>query len=261
MASFGSSSSSSSGSGSGGSKDESTLSVKELEEMLIAACGPISGCDSDDKDYTSIQDLWNSELNRWYENAQEFWDDPEKCPITDDGVLQGYGKLTPVDTKGSNAFLDKMLTKEPTLQFDRVADCGAGVGRVTKNLLLARFKHVDLIEQSPRLSAATAKYIGAGPEDAKRITCIVQGLQDFAPAPNTYDVIWIQWVIGHLHDLDTIRFFRRCAAGLKPNGLIVLKDNVSSAGKLLPSVTATSPFFVLQTLYCHCFLLHCNGFI
>ena len=208
-------------------QDKSSLSVKELEQMLIAASGPISGCDSDGKDYTSIQDFWNSELNRWYKNAKEFWDDPEKCPITDDGVLQGYGKLTPIDSKGSNAFLDKILKMYPTLQFDRVADCGAGVGRVTKNLLLARFNHVDLIEQSARLSAATAKYIDAKPEDAKRITCIVQGLQDFAPAPNTYDVIWIQWVIGYLHDLDTIRFFRRCAAGLKYNGLIVLKDNVS----------------------------------
>lgn len=44
--------------------------------------------------------------------------------------------------------------------------------------------------------------------------------QDFQPAPNTYDVIWIQWVIGHLHDLDFIRFFRRCAVGLKPGQLL-----------------------------------------
>ncbi len=33
-------------------------------------------------------------------------------------------------------------------------------------------------------------------------------------------------MIGHLHDLDCVRFFRRCAEGLTPNGLIVLKDNV-----------------------------------
>jgi hypothetical protein len=25
-------------------------------------------------------------------------------------------------------------------------------------------------------------------------------LQDFSPEPATYDVIWIQWVIGHLRD-------------------------------------------------------------
>lgn len=33
-------------------------------------------------------------------------------------------------------------------------------------------------------------------------------------------------MIGHLHDLDVISFFRRCAFGLKPNGVIVLKDNL-----------------------------------
>ena len=42
-------------------------------------------------------------------------------------------------------------------------------------------------------------------------------------------MIWIQWVIGHLHDLDFINFFRRCAAGLRPGGLIVLKDNCAES--------------------------------
>jgi protein N-terminal methyltransferase len=42
--------------------------------------------------------------------------------------------------------------------------------------------------------------------------------QDFAPEPNTYDVIWIQWVIGHLHDVDFIKFFKRCCAGLREGG-------------------------------------------
>lgn len=43
-------------------------------------------------------------------------------------------------------------------------------------------------------------------------------VQDFAPLPGTYDLIWIQWVIGHLHDLDCVRFFRRCAEGLTDTG-------------------------------------------
>lgn len=29
-------------------------------------------------------------------------------------------------------------------------DCGAGIGRITKNLLINYFKHVDLIEQNPK---------------------------------------------------------------------------------------------------------------
>lgn len=49
--------------------------------------------------------------------------------------------------------------------------------------------------------------------------------QDFHPAPNTYDMIWIQWVVGHLHDKDFVDFFKNCSRGLKPHGIIVLKDN------------------------------------
>lgn len=137
-------------------------------------------------------------------------------------MLGGYGRLTPIDVKGSNSFLDDVKAMYPDFSFGVVADCGAGIGRVTKNLLLPRFERVDLVEQSPRLLAAAPSYIGA---DASRIVCIERGLQDFIPAKNTYDAIWIQWVIGHLHDLDFIDFLRRCADGLKPNGFIFLKEN------------------------------------
>jgi len=29
-------------------------------------------------------------------------------------------------------------------------DCGAGIGRITRNLLIKFFKHVDLVEQNPK---------------------------------------------------------------------------------------------------------------
>lgn len=29
-------------------------------------------------------------------------------------------------------------------------DCGAGIGRITKNLLMKFFKHIDLVEQNPK---------------------------------------------------------------------------------------------------------------
>ena len=57
-------------------------------------------------------------------------------------------------------------------------------------------------------------------------------MQDHAPA-HQYDLIWLQWVIGHLTDADFVAFLGRCAseAGLRrPGGLICIKDNVL-AGK------------------------------
>ena len=139
--------------------------------------------------------------------------------------IGGYGKVTPEDIRDSNIFLDELSKLLPDLKFDRAADGGAGIGRVTKLLLLPRFATVDLIESSPRLLNAAPEYIG---EDASRANLVMMGLQNFQPKANTYDVIWIQWVIGHLHDLDYVDFFKRMARSLKPGGVIILKDNCSS---------------------------------
>ena len=38
----------------------------------------------------------------------------------------------------------------------------------------------------------------------------VAGLQDFSPEPKTYDVIWCQWVLGHLTDEDFVGFMKSC---------------------------------------------------
>jgi protein N-terminal methyltransferase len=53
-------------------------------------------------------------------------------------------------------------------------------------------------------------------------------MQDFDPASGVvYDVVWIQWCIGHLHDLDLIRFLGRVKAALRPGGrgVVIVKDN------------------------------------
>ena len=119
---------------------------------------------------------------RWFNNAYDFWEDETNCPVTDDGVLGGYGKITPEDVKGSNLFLDQLAVARPNLRFDHAADCGAGIGRVAKHLLLHRFNYVDVVEQSPRLLAAAPEYIG---EMSSRATCIVQKLQVF----NYYEIL------------------------------------------------------------------------
>jgi hypothetical protein len=94
-----------------------------------------------------------------------------------DGVLGGYGKLTPVDVLGSNAFLDKLQSRFPEFKLDNVADCGAGIGRVTKFLLLPRSAHVDLIEQSPRLLASAPEYIGIPESERHKVGLVEKGLQ------------------------------------------------------------------------------------
>lgn len=38
-------------------------------------------------------------------------------------------------------------------------------------------------------------------------------------------MIWCQWVLGQLKDSDLVDFLKRAQAGLKKNGLIVMKEN------------------------------------
>lgn len=171
--------------------DEEELALRRLvtpariEARLRRVMGPdcdISGTDSGDKIYTSIRDLWDKEFQvrserrtDWYQKGYDYWESEENCPISDDGVLGGFGRLTAVDTRDSNAFLDSVASGPRLgLRLDRAADCGAGIGRVSKNLLLPRCGHVDLVEQSPRLLQASAGYIGV---DAVRTTLVNAGLQ------------------------------------------------------------------------------------
>lgn len=69
------------------------------------------------------------------------------------------------------------------------ADCGAGVGRVSEQLLLHTFNTVDLLEPSKhlldtaqqKLNAAAAR--GTFPHGHQLGQCLCQGLQEFAPQP------------------------------------------------------------------------------
>ena len=72
------------------------LTHGDIEEMLTAVSGPISGTDSDDAIYESIQELWKKELKakdketgelKWYTQGYDYWENEENCPISDDGVL------------------------------------------------------------------------------------------------------------------------------------------------------------------------------
>ncbi|CAN0273365.1 unnamed protein product [Discosporangium mesarthrocarpum] len=162
-------------------------------------------------------------LASWYERAYEYWENEENCSLDEDGVLGGYGHISPTDIAGSESFLDNLERIRPTCGHARAADCGAGIGRITKHLLLQRYDFVDLVEQSPRLLRAAPKYIGP---ERHRAEYLCYGLQDFVPENESYDLVWIQWVVGHCTDVDLLRFIKRSQAALKPGGIIVIKDNV-----------------------------------
>jgi protein N-terminal methyltransferase len=108
----------------------------------------------------------------------------------------------------------------------RALDCGAGIGRITKRLLLPIFKEVDMVELNQKFLDQAPQFIGEESSRVKNLFC--SGLQDYSPADGHYDVIWCQWVLGHLRDNDLVKFFQRCKKGMTENGLIFVKENVTN---------------------------------
>lgn len=106
-------------------------------------------------------------------------------------------------------------------------DCGAGIGRVTKAVLLRIFQQVDMVDVNATFLDEARQYIGTESSRVGRYIC--SSLHEFVPEPRRYDAVWCQWVLGQLRDEDLVDFFRRCKAGLTDHGLIFVKENMGSS--------------------------------
>ncbi|KAF8238965.1 methyltransferase domain-containing protein [Tricholoma matsutake] len=210
------------------------------------------------------------------EDGIEYW---KTQPASLDGVLGGYGSgsLPRIDSLGSRLFLlhlyPELCTVPSSFQPNppknpprtRALDVGAGIGRVTQDVLLHLVSDVVLLEpvdsfvQEALARARASASLNLRPHpwkgiaDATKSVTILQGtIQDFDPMmphhatfldrvgyhpvrPTDeivlgFDVIWYQWCLGHLSDIDLVAFLRRSHAALrdkdKGRSLIVVKENL-----------------------------------
>ncbi|XP_027770524.1 alpha N-terminal protein methyltransferase 1 isoform X4 [Solanum pennellii] len=236
------------------------------------------GLDSDGRTFKNAEEMWREEVGdgdpqkkfQWYNKGINYWQGVE---ATVDGVLGGYGHVNTPDIKASEDFLNTILAERfPDAGRGRhlvTLDCGSGIGRITKNLLIRYFNEVDLLEpvshflESARVNLAPENLMVSELHKAANfycvplqcqntgvqqhtqcdrtsgiwegvhssVTCLTLGvLKEFTPDAERYDVIWVQWCIGHLADDDFIAFFKRAKVGLKPGGLFVLKENIARTG-------------------------------
>lgn len=75
------------------------------------------------------------------------------------------------------------------------------------------------------------------------MTTTIITLSNRTPDEQYYSVIWCQWVLPYLTDDDLVLFFERCIPALTENGMIIVKENISTEGSILDhedtSVTRT----------------------
>ena len=86
-----------------------------------------------------------------------------------------------------------------------------------------------MVEMEQKFLDEAKTFIGAEVGRVGKFIC--SSLQDFTPETGHYDLIWCQWVMCHLTDEHLIDCLKRCQKGLAPNGVIVMKENISLTDK------------------------------
>lgn len=171
------------------------------------------------------------------------------------GMLGGYPQLSRIDLQGSKNFVTKMrrLTRQQATSSTTISDsstsarpratsnsksdrkiklavdCGAGIGRITANLLISLSETVDIVEPVAKFTDELAKF-KPSPQQGSIGDIYNVGLENWIPDPSkTYDLVWVQWCLGYLKDRQAVDFLQRASKTLsQPEGWIMVKDNLST---------------------------------
>jgi len=198
----------------------------------------IKGCD-DVGNYFNTQDelAQHQKINRdgWYASTKTYW--------LKDGS-GGYGGTTDeeamvgdrggeVDSTEGLAFLDRVVTENSNfnhikkLKFARAIDAGAGVGRVTKHILLKRYDCVQLVEADSGWSKRSKTYLGRKRAARCTFTCSrIEELDQDSDDTSRIDLVWLQWTLQYLTDADAVETLQNLAARLiLRTGILIVKEN------------------------------------
>lgn len=83
-------------------------------------------------------------------------------------------------------------------------DCGSGIGRVSKHVLLPVFSSVELVDMMESFLLEAQSYLQVNEDKVESYHCY--SLQEFTPHLARYDVIWIQWVSGQSFRAELLPF-------------------------------------------------------
>ncbi|KAL3478674.1 alpha-N-methyltransferase NTM1 [Aspergillus californicus] len=165
----------------------------------------------------------------------EYWNGVPATPGAMLAVLGDYPWYTRIDLRGSKTFLGKVRRLVPGCTRDeklkRAADCGAGVGRVTEGFLRFACDVVDAVEPVEKFTdVIKERKLKDGVTGIGDI--YVMGIEAWVP-DKQYDLIWTQFCVGHVTDVQLVEYFNRCRDALTETGILVVKENMSTdrAGK------------------------------
>ncbi|CAI5471090.1 unnamed protein product [Closterium sp. Yama58-4] len=245
------------------------------------------GVDSEGRQYASADEMWRQETGEravsageggsgegameaemggkkreWYDKGVKYWEVRAASPL--------LPPISPLVLPPSLLFSQLLaLPASPLLSpprsppfvhlraWRRVWTACWGVRLVDLISPLCLHAQVDLVEPVRHFIDAARHHLTSPPSSAaspaashRAVNFFCCPLQEFSPDAERYDVVWVQWCIGHLTDADLIAFLRRCLAGLRRGGMIVLKENTCQKARALAGLTlaATSKYSFLPLL-------------
>lgn len=180
----------------------------------------------------SVDEKPDSQID--YNTAIEYW---SSVPASVEGVLGGFGPSTPVpkaDIVGSSTFLRKLQTRmECPPDGERLTlDVGAGIGRITRDLLWKVSDKCDLMEPVDPFLRQMEQEVAGLKRNGKLGEIYPIGMQEWVcprEKEGKYWLIWCQWCVGQLPDDALVEFWQRCKVALMKNGYgtLIVKENIS----------------------------------
>ncbi|CAN3376776.1 hypothetical protein DIURU_001556 [Diutina rugosa] len=193
-----------------------------------------------------------ADANINYDDAIAYW---SSVPASVNGVLGGFGEQTSVpkaDIVGSSTFLRKLQTRmECPPGYQRLTiDMGAGIGRITRDLLWKVSDRCDLLEPVVPFVKQMEAELAPVAQRGKLGDIYPIGMQQWQCPPEKegqYWLVWCQWCVGQLPDDELVAFWQRCRAALMPNGTMIVKENIAPVDDVFDttdsSVTRTDAKF------------------
>jgi protein N-terminal methyltransferase len=159
----------------------------------------------------------------------KYWNDVPATPNGMLGELGDYPWYSPIDLRGSKAFLAKARRLLPSCstkgKLKLGVDCGAGVGRITEGFLSQVCEVVDVVEPVEKFTEVVRN--SSLKQDGIVGDIYTVGIENWIPEKK-YDLIWTQWCVGHLTDAQLLEYVKRCRDALTDTGIMVVKENQST---------------------------------